>query len=294
MSQEATMHLTREELQSGALEGAKLAAAVRTLRDSGMVVLEDLLDQELVAELRAAYEDQLERHIAAKGGMDGMNQRAFGSNHIGMFLPMVPPFSDVRVIANPIMVQVLEQVIGADFRCSFYHSNTSYPGSGHQPVHRDNQPLFGVELGVPHPPVAIVVNVPLCDFTEENGSTEVWPGSHLIVDDQPEQAKELEARVAHLASVRTNVRAGSIVLRDLRTWHRGMPNNASYPRTMLAPVYTRGWLHAATQCEIPRAIWEAWPERVRQIFRGNPVVEEVPDLAGVTLGDLAAQGRLRR
>jgi ectoine hydroxylase-related dioxygenase (phytanoyl-CoA dioxygenase family) len=257
-------------------------------------VLEDLLDETFVADVRAAYDAQLERHIALKGGMDGMNKRSFGTNHIGMFLPMVEPFSSPRLIAHPIVVQVLERVIGPDFRCSFYHSNTSYPGSGMQPLHRDNQPLFGVEMGVPHPPVAIVVNVPLCDFTEENGSTEVWPGTHLIVDDRPEQAKELEARVEALASTRTNVRSGSMVLRDLRLWHRGMPNNASYPRTMLAPVYTRAFLHAATQCEIPRETWEAWPERVRHIFRGNPIVEAAPELAGVTIGDLADQGKLRR
>src|SRR5262245_11360943 len=287
------MQVTREELQGGQLTDANLALAQRTLRDSGMVALDCIYEREWVSELRAAYDEQLERHIAAKGGMDGMNARAFGQNHIGMFLPLVAPFADPQIVANPIVVQVLDRVLGTDFRCAFYHSNTSYPGSGYQPIHRDNQPLFGTELGVPHPTVAVVLNVPLCDFTEENGSTEVWPGTHLIVDAAPSEAQELETRGAALPSIRTNISAGSLVLRDLRAWHRGMPNRSDHARAMLAIVYRRSWLASPTQSDIPRETWENWPERARQIFRDNPIVESASDLAGVTLGDLHAQRKLR-
>jgi len=287
------MHVTPAELQAGRLTGANLRLAVRSLRDSGLVVLDDVYTAGWIAELRAAYDEQLDRHIAAKGGVDGINRRSFGHSHIGMFLPMVAPFSDPQVVAHPIVVQLLEQVLGADFRCSFYHSNTSYPGSGVQPIHRDSQPLFGLEHGVAHPAVTIVLNIPLCDFTEQNGSTEVWPGTHLIVDAAAEDTKALEDRATGLASIRTNVPAGSIVVRDMRVWHRGMPNNASYARTMLAIVYRRGWFLGATTTDIPRTTWEALPERARHIFRDNPIVEDAPDLAGVTIGDLREQGKLR-
>lgn len=287
------MEVTRDEAVTGRLGEERLALVLRTLRDTGLVVLEGVYDRDYIDRVRVAYDTQLERHIIAKGGMEGMNQRSFGRNHIGMFLPLVPPFSDVEIVAHPIVVQILETLLGDDFRCSFYHSNTSYPGSGHQPIHRDNQPLFGTELGVPHPPVSIVVNIPLCDFTEENGSTEVWPGTHLIVDTAQADAKELEARVATMGSIRTNMPAGSLILRDLRTWHRGMPNNADRPRTMLAIVYRRGWLHSAIGAEIPRATWEAWPERVQRIWRDNQIVDQAEDLAGVTIGDLRERGKLR-
>ena len=33
--------------------------------------------------------------------------------------------------------------------------------------------------------------------------------------------------------------AGSIVFRDMRTWHRGMPNTTDQPRTMISLVYYR-------------------------------------------------------
>ncbi len=290
----ATMlQVSQDEVRNGALSEENLALALRTLRDAGLVVLDGVYDQAFVQELRTAYDAQLERHISAKGGMDGMNRKAFGKNHIGMFMPLVEPFSNPQVIANPIVVQVLDRVIGAEYRCGFYHSNTAYPGSGTQPVHRDDQPLFGTELGVPHPTVAVVLNIPLCDFTEENGSTEVWPGTHLIVDADPGDARKLGERIENISSIRTNIPAGSLVIRDLRTWHRGMPNNSDHARTMLAIVFQRGWRSSQTECEIPSATWESWPERPRQIFRDNPIVKDAADLAGTTIGDLVEKGKFR-
>src|SRR5690349_17816070 len=41
---EATMHVTPEELQAGRLTDESLTLAVRTLRDTGLVVLDDVYD----------------------------------------------------------------------------------------------------------------------------------------------------------------------------------------------------------------------------------------------------------
>ena len=75
------------------------------------------------------------------------------------------------------------------------------------------------ELGMALPVTRIVVNIPLIDFTLENGCTEVWPGSHLIVDPvtTPETEDEAlfkdyhvcsEERGATLPSVRMVMPAG--------------------------------------------------------------------------------------
>ncbi len=271
------MQLTPEELTAGKLSVTSLKLALRTLRDAGLVVIEDVFDHGWVTEFRAAYDEELERHLANKGGIDALTGKTFGKNHIGMHLPMVAPFSDPHVIANPIAVQVMSAALGDDLRCSFYHSNTAYPGSNYQRVHRDTGPVFRTEFQVPTPVTHVVLNIPLCDFTLENGSTEVWPGSHLIVDTDPADGSvdELDARIENLASIRTNIPAGSIVVRDLRTWHRGMPNNSQEVRTMLAIVYQRGWAAPPKPLEIPRATWKAWPEEAREIFRGNTIVESL-------------------
>lgn len=264
------MELTSKERRSGQLSAQSLTMALRTLRDTGLVALDNVYDRAFIEAFGRAYNERLAGHIAERGGMDAINARAFGRNHLGMHLPLAPPFSDPQIVANPLAVQIMERALGEDFACSFYHSNTAYPGSEHQVVHRDSGPLFGTELGVPTPATHLVLNIPLCDFTEENGSTEVWPGTHLIVDRAPEDSKDLDTRAALLPSIRTNVPAGSLILRDLRTWHRGMPNRSDHARAMLAIVYTRGWI-ADTPLPIPAATWDEWPERVRRIFRRNNV-----------------------
>ena len=254
---------------------AEADLAARTLREAGLVVLDDVVPLDFVAGLRADYEVRLEKQIADRGGLAALDGKTFGKNQFGMHLPLVSPWSDERIVAHPRVVTVLERAIGADFVCSFYHSNTAYPGSQTQPIHRDTGHLFGPhEMSVPTPATHIVLNVPLVDFTAENGSTEVWPGSHLVVDRSPEERKEAAARAAALPSIRANVRAGSIVLRDLRLWHRGMPNQEGYARPMLAIVYARGWLVQEPPLAVPQSTWDGWNERTQRIFRRNKIVPD--------------------
>ena len=94
--------------------------------------------------------------------------------------------------------------IGPDFFCTFYNTNTQWPHSGIQHVHRDFDHLFpGFPVALPI--IQVIVNIPLTDFTLENGATEVWPGSHLIVDEIPNDNEAFEERAKTLPSVRTTV-----------------------------------------------------------------------------------------
>ena len=87
----------------------------------------------------------------------------------------------------------------------------------------------------------------------------------------------IDERAAQLTSVRTTVSVGSIILRDMRTWHRGMPNKSNDIRTMLAMIYSRPFLNtfinAPELIEIPRITWERLSDRAKHIFRYNPVVD---------------------
>jgi ectoine hydroxylase-related dioxygenase (phytanoyl-CoA dioxygenase family) len=100
-----------------------------------------------------------------------------------------------------------------------------------QPVH------FDADFNYPSPRFALELNVPLIDMTVENGSTEVWLGTHSSSsvaaqeDVHGERAsgriaeKLLEERRGERPPSQPVVRKGSIVLRDLRLWQAGKPNH---------------------------------------------------------------------
>ena len=267
------MKVTHEEVAAGALSPESLRRALRTFGDVGYVVLEDVYDPEYLKEVREEYEVALDAYLQSRGGLEEMEGKTFGKNHVGFHPPIVPPFSDPRLVAHPIAVQLLTELLGSGYQCGFYNTNTAMPGSGIQPVHRDTGPLFGAQLPVPHPVTTLVLNIPLCDFTLENGCTEVWPGTHLIVDPHPDDGKRLDERAKELPSARPGLPLGSFALRDMRMWHRGMPNTADYPRTMFAIVYSRSFIRTGT-LDIPRSTWDSWGETERSIFRNNPIVED--------------------
>jgi Phytanoyl-CoA dioxygenase (PhyH) len=264
--------LTDEEKQSATLSPTRLQEAIRLFQDAGILGIANVYDTQFLDTVRVAYDAQLEDYLAARGGLDALEGKTFGKNHIGFFPRIEGAIAEHTLAAHPIAIQIMDVVLGKDFSCSFYHTNTACPGSGIQPTHRDFQHLFGDALSVPHPTTSIVVNVPLCDFTEENGSTQYWPGSHLVVDSTQNGSAALEARASNMPSIRLNLPLGSLALRDLRAWHRGMPNNADYPRTMFAIVYQREWL-SSVPMQIPQDIWDEWPKRVQKIYRKNKIVE---------------------
>jgi hypothetical protein len=263
--------LTNAEKKSGALSPERVNEAVRLFQDIGILGIANVYDPAFLTPVREAYDAQLEDYLAARGGLNALDGKTFGKNHIGFFPRLEGVIADHNLAAHPIAIQIMEKLLGTDFFCSFYHTNTACPGSGIQPIHRDSPHLFGDSLPVAHPTTSIVVNVPLCDFTEENGSTEYWPASHLVVDSTANGSPDLETRAARLPSIRLNFPLGSLCLRDLRAWHRGMPNNADYARTMFAIVYQRAWL-SSVPMQIPQDIWDEWPERVQKIYRKNTIV----------------------
>ena len=172
----------------------------------------------------------------------------------------------------------MDVMLGEDFWAKLpYHCNSTEPNwLETQVVHRDQLHLFP-DLPIAMPPHMMVVNIPLVDFTEENGSTEVWPGTHLITDHEAVidpadvgRAGGLEERALTLPSLRTNMSAGSTVVRDMRVWHRATPNRTNRRRTMMSLVYHRyfptlGYQYKAAD-PLPAEIMDQLSARAQRIF----------------------------
>lgn len=115
-----------------------------------------------------------------------------------------------------------------------------------QPVHSD------ADFAHPQHPFALVVNVPLVSMSPENGSTEIWLGTHTsdISAQEGAHGERASGRIRqHLLDERAKIcppvqpiiNKGALVLRDLRLWHAGMPNMSDEVRVMLAMIHFAPW-----------------------------------------------------
>lgn len=112
----------------------------------------------------------------------------------------------------------------------------------------------------PQCPFYVIANIPLCPFNPSTGATEFWLGTHahttgsdqipvtedstlanatLYIGEPSADVKPevLEARRSVRPPVQPVCEKGDICLRDLRTWHAGMPNESENYRIMLALGY---------------------------------------------------------
>jgi hypothetical protein len=213
-------------------------------------VLPEPLPADFVNDMRAAFWPLLEEHV-------GSAEPNRGTRRHQIYLPFEAPFSDPVLWANPMVLATVEHVLGPDFECTYYGSDTPYPGSEHQPVHQDGGPLFP-ECDSRPPTYCVALNVPLVDVDDENGPLEWFPGP-----DRPRPDAEPQ---------RYTGPAGTILLRDTRVWHRGSPNTGRGPRPMVALLYARSWYRfPLDRPAMDRGVYEALPDPGRRLFRGADI-----------------------
>jgi ectoine hydroxylase-related dioxygenase (phytanoyl-CoA dioxygenase family) len=239
--------LEREPVRSDAAAPTAADHVARFQRD-GYVVLENVLPRDFVACVRDAFMHAMDAKVARFGlqrvqatdGRDRGNRavridfQPDGGNHDlnrwNMHVPTDALFLDERLIANPVALPVIRDLLGPQPVAFLIASDTPYPGAGFQNIHQDF-PRFG-----------LTVNIPLVDFTEDNAPLEVWPGSHVRGEafhtgKVDLSAAEIEGLVQRVPSKRLLVRAGSILIRDQRMVHRGTANTGTAARPCLSIWY---------------------------------------------------------
>ncbi len=247
-----TIDLSDDDRAAGQLSGEKLLAAVDALRHDGFVVLNDVV--------HPAHLDILhERMIADLDALQARPDAPYNWNvgNLQQDPPPFPPYLFGDVLLNPFVISVTSAVLGRKVKNVMYGGNTALPGDQRQPVHADVGHLWPLEvLATPHPAAQLVVNVPTVDVSPENGATELWPGTHRelgvgVGDDIKISPQALEARRAICAPIQPTFPRGSVLIRDIRLWHAGMPNRTTAPRPMIAMIHTSEWLATGTPLVFP-------------------------------------------
>ena len=234
--------LQSQELAKGKMSQIHVDRAVEAIRTDGYVILENVVDHGHLDILRERMDEDSQKLIDAEkwGGAGHLK------GHLQQGPPPFAPYICRDIVANPFVIQVTQALLGEGLFNSFYNGNTNSPGSVTQPLHMDGRHLWG-GLKVAHPTASVVVNISPMDVTEENGSVELWPGSHL--DTRPDggriDERIEEARREIAPPIRGSAKKGSVLIRDVRVWHRGVPNHSDHPRHMIAMIHNVPWLRRA-------------------------------------------------
>ncbi len=254
--------LTDGELVTGSLDAANAVLARQHVEMDGYVLFERVLQPALVSALLQEFTALFEAHVAR-------TDPNRGANRYQMHLPFHAPFAVPEIVENPLILPIVDAILGADCVCHYFASDTPMPGSDFQAVHSDLPQLFpGTALSLPA--CSLVLNIPLVDFPLENGPLEIWPGgTHLMPG-----GVDMKALAPGMHSDLVLMPAGSLLLRDIRMWHRGTPNRSSAIRPNMARIYSRPWLKTSyPPIDIPRSTSRALSERAQKLFRLERIIE---------------------
>jgi hypothetical protein len=241
---------------------------VREVSEDGFCVLRGHFARGKVEAWRAAFAPLLARHVEREGHR--LNR---GPGRYYVTLPFAAPFADPEVYEDDDVLEVVRGLLGEDAALVQLATDTPLLGSEYQDIHRDAPPLFP-EWGRETPPFQLAVNFPLVDVTEDNGPFEVARGTHML--SKEEGLRLIEEGGARLEPLL--MKAGDVMVRDVRGLHRGTPNRTEAARPMVVVGYSRRWLfRPEVSIRVPRAALETLSERARFLLRFNPVVDSPDD-----------------
>ena len=232
---------------------AEARPLAETLLADGAVIVERAAPEELLdrvmTELRMPFDAQ---------GMKFTNDfNGYKTRRLGAILGLSRSAADI--LAHPLALGVADLVLKR--HCVNYRIGSStaieiMPGEGDQVLHRDDD---FYPIRIPGVEFQISAMWALTDFTEENGTTRVVPGSQ---DLRPIEGIA-EAEVTQAAMPR-----GSVLFYLGSAVHGGGKNRSVAPRTGLITTYSLGWLRQEENhyLTIPPEIAESYPEPVRRLM----------------------------
>ncbi len=242
---------------------------------NGYVLFESVLDTMMLDGLRTALEPYLADDIAGRNDFEGLR-----TNRVYAMLAKGQIFADLA--CHPLALAFAEADLGRECLLSACLAINLHPGETVQPWHYDDG-----HYRLPRPRQSLGVSAfwAIDETTEENGATEIIPGSHVWPENELPgssnvtsftttefNAQSLDSGPhdpgARVDSIKVTMKPGSLMLAKGTLWHRGGANRSDKARMIITPQYCPGWTRQLENMllAVPPAIAATLPARARELI----------------------------
>ena len=255
------------------LHGRDFADAWDQYQDEGYVIFPQVLTPAQLEQQRAALKPWIDADRRGRNNFEGSQ-----SNRIYGMLDKDPVFADL--ISHPLQMAFAERELGQS--CLLYAclAINLHPGETVQPWHFDDSHCA---LPRPREPLSQSTFWSISDTTEDNGATEIIPGSHKWGAEEPDGANRpddfrsrLEGKKSgddsdHPDMIRATMPAGSLMIAKGTLWHRGGANRSQADRLIVTPQFCKGWCRPLEQqlLAVSRDKAAQLPQRVQELLGYN-------------------------
>jgi ectoine hydroxylase-related dioxygenase (phytanoyl-CoA dioxygenase family) len=241
------------------MQEAQLQAHLQAVERDGFTILENVFSRERAdafrKRIREIERDTLHPLEPGETEADSSFYRTAG------LLRIDPLFWDVPI--DPIVTQVVEGVLGADFLLSTFSGIDLKPNGGNiQPLHPDD-----ALVPVPRPhqrPIGCTVMWVVTDFNSRTGGTRLLPGSHrepldLLFSQDSERMSQ---------TIQPDMKPGSVLVFDHALFHGAADNPSDEWRLGMQVSYHAGWVRPYTNWfrSIPIEEVREFPEKLRDLL----------------------------
>ena len=252
------------------LKGRSFADWRAEFDENGYVIFDKVLPDDMLDRLRAALAPEFDRNLSGRNDFEGLK-----TNRVYALLAKDPVFAEL--VAHPLALAFVEADLGPSCLLSACLAIKLHPGETVQPWHCDDAHILA-----PRSDVAYGVSTfwAIDDTTEENGATEVIPGSHRWAD------KDINGGVfedsftdrtvrdvgddpgARPDAVKALMPAGALMVAKGGLQHRGGANKSGAPRLIITPQYCAGWARQLENMVLstPPEIAATLPQRARELI----------------------------
>jgi ectoine hydroxylase-related dioxygenase (phytanoyl-CoA dioxygenase family) len=221
----------------------------RQIQDDGYAVVPGLMSHEAVTTAKAELGTLLDDAPWGSGFDGARTKRAWA--------PLAVTRCMDQAALAPVVLDAVEQVIGAGAQFGITCAIRVHPGQQPQVLHYDQ----GIYPLPRDRDVMITALWALDDFTAANGATRIVPGSHHRPAGKPDAAEAIAAEMP----------AGSVLLFSGRLYHGAGANTATRPRLGVVIDYIQPWLRpceahtlSATHAQVRQL-----PQRLQELLGFN-------------------------